>query len=220
MQKEVINLQHPEGLTEPQEALALSLFDIGAIKFGAFRLKLHETNPEAPLSPYYVDLRVLPRYPEVLRQVAKVYAELAKRARSFDACLGIPDAANPLATAFALETGTPQIYLRKEEKVGYGLTGSFMTPYQEGEVVLLIDDLVTRADSKLEAIKILEDVGLIVSDVVVLVDREQGGTQQLSESGYNLHSAFRFSQLLEFYQRTGKIESNKYQEIQNYIAGS
>lgn len=106
--KEIANtLQHPEGLTENQEGLALALFKIGAIKFGAFRLKLHDKNPVAPLSPYYVDLRVLPREPQVMREVAKVYAELAEDAAPFDACLGIPDAANPLATAFSLETDTP-----------------------------------------------------------------------------------------------------------------
>jgi len=211
---------HPEGLTESQEALAHSLFDIGAIKFGAFRLKLHEKNPEAPLSPYYVDLRVLPRYPQVMREVAKVYAELATEAQPYDACLGIPDAANPLATAFALETKTPLIYLRKEEKVGHGLGGSFMTPFIKGETVLLIDDLVTRADSKLEAIAILENAGLKVKDTVVLVDREQGGKQQLADAGYTLHSAFRFSQLLDFYYRLGNIDTAKYQEACNYLAAN
>lgn len=211
---------HPEGLTESQEKLALSLFEISAIKFGAFRLKLHEKNPEAPLSPYYIDLRVLPRYPQVLREVAKVYAELAPNAAPYDTCLGIPDAANPLATAFALETGTPQIYLRKEEKVGHGLGGSFMTPFSAGERVLLIDDLVTRADSKLEAIAILENVGLKVSDVVVLVDHEQGGAKQLVEAGYRLHAAFRFSQLLDLYHRHGKIDNAKYKEARDYLAAS
>lgn len=211
---------HPEGLTQEEEDLAIGLFDIGAIKFGAFRLKLHEMHPEAPLSPYYVDLRVLPRYPFVLRQVVRVYNELVQDAQKFDACLGIPDAGNPLATAFALETGTPQIYLRKEEKVGHGLGGSFMTPFIAGEQVLLIDDLVTGADSKLEAIAILENVGLKVSDVVVLVDREQGGKAQLAQKGYKLHSAFTFSQLLEFYHRVGKMDTDKYAEAQNYLAAS
>ena len=211
---------HSEGLTESQEALALSLFEIGAIKFGAFRLKLHEKNPEAPLSPYYVDLRVLPRHPRVMREVAQVYAEMAKDAQIYDSCLGIPDAANPLATAFSLETETPQIYLRKEEKTGHGIDGSFMTPFNQGETVLLIDDLVTKADSKLETINVLKNAGLKVSDVLVLVDREQGGAKQLSDAGYHLHAAFLFSKLLDFYHRVGKIDDAKYQEAVNYLAAN
>ena len=211
---------HVEGLTETQESLALSLFGIGAIKFGAFRLKLHEKNPDAPLSPYYVGLRVLPRYPRVMREVSRVYAEMAKDAKKYDSCLGIPDAANPLATAFSLETETPQIYLRKEEKTGHGIDGSFMTPFNQGETVLLIDDLVTKADSKLETINVLKNAGLKVSDVLVLVDREQGGVKQLADAGYNLHSAFLFSKLLDFYHRLGKIDDAKYQEAVNYLAAN
>lgn len=211
---------HPEGLTQAQEDLAIALFEIDAIKFGAFRLKLHEKNPEAPLSPYYVNLRVLPRYPKVMRQVARVYAELAKEAQPYDACLGIPDAANPLATAFALETDTPQIYLRKEEKTGHGIGGSFMTPFTAGERVLLIDDLVTTAGSKLEITETLEKAGLKVKDVVVLVDREQGGVKQLADAGYTLHAALRFSQLLDHYYRVKKIDAAKYEEAKAYMAAN
>lgn len=208
---------HPEGLTSSQEALAKSLFEIGAIKFGAFKLKLHERNPEAPLSPYYVDLRVLPVHPRVMSDVAKVYAELAQNASNYDVCMGIPEAGNPLATAFAIETGTPQIYLRKEEKTGHGIAGNFMTPIKEGDTVLLIDDLVTQADSKLEATDTLESSGLKIHDVVVLVDREQGGAKQLNDAGYKLHAAFNFSALLDFYYRVGKIDTSKYQEARDYL---
>lgn len=212
--------QHPEGLTVRQEELANALFNIGAIKFGAFRPKLHEKNPDAPLSPYYVDLRVLPRHPVWLEETAEIFADLAENAQSYDACLGIPDAANPLATAFALRTVTPQIYMRKAEKTGHGIGGLFMTPFEPGERVLLIDDLVTKADSKLETIAVLKDAGLEVSDVAVLVDREQGGAKQLADAGYKLLAVFRFSQLLDFYHRTGKIDSDKYQEAKAYLAAS
>lgn len=208
---------HPEGLTDGQEALAISLFEIGAIKFGAFKLKLHGKNLEAPLSPYYVDLRVLPLYPQVMRDIARVYAELAQNAEHYDVCMGIPEAGNPLATAFALETGTPQIYLRKEEKTGHGIAGNFMTPINEGYTVLLIDDVVAQADSKLEAIGTLASSGLKVHDVVVLVDREQGGARQLSNAGYKLHAAFKFSAMLDFYHRVGKIDASRYQEAHDYL---
>lgn len=211
--------QHPEGLTPTQEALAASLFEIGAIKFGAFRLKLHEKNPEAPLSPYYVDLRVLPRHPQVMKDVAKAYAELAQDV-NYDVCMGIPEAGNPLATAFSLETGKPQIYLRKQEKTGHGIAGSFMTPINDDETVLLIDDLVTKADSKIETIDVLKSSGLEVHDIVVLVDREQGGAKQLNEAGYQLHAALRFSKLLDFYNRIGKIDQAKYQEARAYLAAN
>lgn len=217
---EILSAPHPEGLTGEQEALADSLFEIGAIKFGAFRLKLHERNPEAPLSPYYVDLRVLPRFPEAMKQAARAYTQVAQQAGHYDVVMGIPEAGNPLATAFSLETGIPQIYLRKEEKTGHGVPGNFMTPINEGETVLLLDDLVTQADSKLEAISTLESSGLAVRDIVVLVDREQGGAKQLVDAGYRLHAVSGFSRLLEYYHRTGKIDEAKYQEAKDYMAAN
>lgn len=214
------NLRHPEGLTAEQEALADSLFEIGAIKFGASRLRLHEGNPEAPLSPYYVDLRVLPRYPQVMKRAALTYALVTKSASHYDVVLGIPEAGNPLATAFSLETVTPQIYLRKEEKIGHGIQGNFMTPINPGETVLLLDDLVTQADSKLDAIGTLESSELVVRDVAVLVDREQGGAKQLTDAGYRLHAAFKFSQLLDYYHRVDKIDNAKYKEAKDYLAAN
>ena len=217
---EGLNQQHGEGLTGEQEALADSLFEIGAIKFGAFRLKLHERNPEVPLSPYYVDLRVLPRHPGVMLDAALVYAQVAQKADHYDVIMGIPEVGNPLATAFSLETGTPQIYLRKEEKIGHGIAGNFMTPVNQGETVLLLDDLVTQADSKLEAINTLESSGLTVRDVVVLIDREQGGAEQLEDAGCRLHAAFKFSKLLDYYHRVGKIDEAKYKEAKEYMAAN
>src|SRR3989338_1144687 len=211
---------HPEGLTTTQEALADSLFEVGAIKFGAFRLRLHERNPDAPLSPYYVDLRVLPLYPVVMKQAARAYAQVALSAEHYDVVLGISEAGNPLATAFSLETGTPQIYLRKEEKIGHGIPGNFMTPINPGETVLLLDDLVTQADSKLDAIRTLESSGLIVRDVAVLVDREQGGAKQLADAGYRLNAATPFSKLLDYYHRVGKIDEAKYKEAKDYMTAN
>ena len=125
-----------------------------------------------------------------------------------------------MATAFSLETGTPQIYLRKEEKIGHGIPGNFMTPINPGETVLLLDDLVTQADSKLDAIRTLESSGLIVRDVAVLVDREQGGAKQLADAGYRLHAATPFSKLLDYYHRVGKIDEAKYKEAKDYMAAS
>lgn len=207
------NPQNPEDLTDIQEELATALFETGAVKFGDFKLKLHDKFPDVPLSPVYFDLRVLPLYPRAMWKVAEVYSEMGKKNAVFDVCLGIPDAGTPLATAFSLMTDTPQVVLRKETKSGHGIEGRFMTPYKKGNLVLLIDDLITRADSKLEAIEVIRQAGMEVRDVVVLLDREQGGREQLTERGIRLHAAFTMKQLLDFYTRIGKITNEQYQDI-------
>lgn len=212
------NPQNPESLTDIQEELATALFETGAVKFGDFKLKLHDKFPDAPLSSVYFDLRVLPFYPQAMWKVAEVYSEMGKENAVFDVCLGIPDAGTPLATAFSLMTDTPQVVLRKETKSGHGIEGRFMTPYNKGNLVLLIDDLITRADSKLEAIEVIEQAGMEVRDVVVLLDREQGGREQLTERDIRLHAAFTMKQLLDFYTRIGKITNEQYQDIKTRMA--
>lgn len=84
-------------------------------------------------------------------------------------------------------------------------------------MVLLIDDLITKADSKLEAIRVLESHGLVVKDVMVLVDREQGGVQQLEAAGYRVHVAFKLSTLLKYYLESGRMSQETYHEIMEYL---
>ena len=82
---------------------------------------------------------------------------------------------------------------------------------------MLIDDLITKAESKLDAIAVLERNGLVVRDVLVILDREQGGREELRRRGYNLHSIFRLSELLDFYLQGGKIDQQKHDEVTEYL---
>ena len=77
--------------------------------------------------------------------------------------------------------------------------------------------MITGANSKFESIKTLEDHGLVVKDVVVLVDREQGGADQLKKARYSLHSALKLTELLDYYLERGRISDEKYKEVLSYI---
>lgn len=204
---------HPEGLTETQEALSLQLFEIGAIKFGNFRLKLHDKNPEAPLSPVYIDLRVLRRFPEAKRAAVDVYEELV-RPLEFDLLADVPTAATPLVSSLSDRLGVGMVTPRTDDKVhGSGAKVDGLLGIDGGKTAVVVDDLVTRADSKLEAIKVLKGNGVNVTDVVVLIDRKQGGGEQLAAEGYRLHSALTMNQMLEFYARVGKITPDAYRDV-------
>jgi len=208
---------HPEGQTEAQEALSSWLFEVGAIKFGNFRLKLHDKNPEAPLSPVYIDLRILRRFPEAKAAAVRVYEELVKPL-NFDLLADVPTAVTPLVSSLSDRLGVGMVTPRIDAKPhGNETKVDGLLEADKGKTAVVIDDLVTRADSKLEAISVLKENGVNVKDVVVLIDREQGGRWQLAAEGYALHSALTMNQLLEYYKRVGKISQNTSRDVQQRL---
>lgn len=202
-------------LTEAKKKLALELFDIGAIKFGAFKLKLHEKKPDAPLSPIYIDLRTLRSFPKVMDSAVEVYRELTSGLK-FDIYADVPTAATPIVAILSHKTGVPMVSPRKEEKA-HGIKRPIDGVLKEGQIALLIDDLITKADSKLQAISILEENGVKVQDVVVLIDREQGGVQELDKRGYTPHVAFKLRELVEFYLDSARITRDQYERTIAYL---
>jgi len=168
--------------------LANALFEAGCVQFGEFTLH------SGASSPIYVDLRRLVTHPRVMTLVAGVYAGLL-RDLTYDRIAAIPYAALPIGTAVALHTDDALIYPRREAKA-YGTRRQIEGEYHAGETVVLLDDLISSGGSKLEAAAPLAEAGLEVRDVVVLIDREQGGAQDLAEHGYALHAAFTLRELV------------------------
>lgn len=205
-------------LTKAQERLALSLFEAGVIQFDfekGWRLKLHEEHPDAPLSPFYIDLRILQSRLSAKQEAVSALIEQAE-GLDYDYIAGIPLSAVALASSMADRIGKPQITPRMDKKT-HGEIRKIDGAYREGGMVLVIDDLVTRADSKLEAIKVLEENGLIVKDVAVVFDREQGGAEQLAEKGYTLHASLKIKPTLKFYARIGKITQEQLSHVLDYL---
>ncbi|MEK7202246.1 MAG: hypothetical protein AAB669_01820 [Patescibacteria group bacterium] len=217
--------------TPVQEELALQLFDIGAVKFGAFELKLHETQPDAPLSPIYFNLRTPdnpkpgPLIPAVMELIGRVMYGEESRVRlgaSYEYIAGIPNAGDPFARAFceASPWGIRRDQLRYFEKAHDGemrQIGQLIGVVRSGCDVLLIDDLLTKADTKLEAMQSVRATGAKVYGVLVLIDREQGGKKQLEKAWCPSHAIYKLSDLLDLYYDRGRISLATADEILDYI---
>ena len=190
-------------------SLSAHLFEAGCIQFGTFTLKSGLT------SPIYVDLRLLVSHPSLLRQVARAMADRAQEL-VFDRIAAIPYAGLPIGVALALELNRPLIYPRREVKE-HGTRRSIEGDLRPGETVLLVDDLITRGDSKLEAIAPLEAAGLNVRDVLVLIDREQGGAADLARRDYRLHAVLRLSEVLDALRQSGHITPTQHAKVLRYL---
>jgi orotate phosphoribosyltransferase len=215
--------EHPEGFTSAQEKLLDRIYEREAVKFGASKLKLHEKHPDAPLSPIYITLRKSGAGGSLAEEDVKIIGEelylMIKRKRIlFDLVAGIPRAGEPFAEVISRLSGRPLLKLGKKVEVDTRKIDSVVSgEYRLGQLVLLVDDLITQAETKKEAIGVCENAGLTIAGVVVLIDREQGGKEDLANDGYNLYAVFPISVLLEYYVRTGKITQAKRDEVMAYI---
>ncbi len=190
-------------------ALIRRLADIGAVRFGEFMLK------SGILSPFYIDLRPVISFPDVLELIGTLMAAEVARCGA-DRIAGIPYAGLPLAVAASLAGKVPLIYARREEK-DHGIRRRIEGLYEPGERVVLIDDIVTDGKSKFEAIQALEEAGLVVKDLVILIDREQGGRELLGSKGYTLHSVLTISQCFEEWERAGLVDAGLLQRSRDFL---
>jgi uridine monophosphate synthetase len=192
--------------------LADGLLSAGCIKFGQFTLKSGMT------SPIYIDLRQLVSFPTLLEQVAQAYLPILNKL-SFDRMAGLPYAALPIATSISILGGWPFIYPRKEVKT-YGTRAEIEGNYNEGDRVVVVDDLATTGGTKFESIEKLTSVGLKVEDIVVLIDRQSGAAEALSSAGYKLHSVTTLTNLLDYYEKNGKVSADQIEIARKFIKSS
>lgn len=193
-------------------SLILDLYDKGMVKFGNFKFKLHDRFPDAPLAPFYIDLRMLRRFPDVKRKAIDIYIELLN-GLSFDLLADVPTAGTPLVSSISDKLKVGMITPRADKKThGSGAKIDGVLESDKGKTVVLIDDLVTQADSKFEAAQTLIDCGIKIKDIVVLIDRQQGGSEQLAKKGFTLHSAYTLHQMFEIYKSEKRIKEDLYQD--------
>lgn len=190
--------------------LARDLLETGCVKFGEFQLK------SGLISPIYIDLRRLVAFPQLLTRVAKAFITILGDLH-FDHLAALPYAGLPIATAISLQSGCSLVYPRKETK-SYGTRAEIEGVFSPGERVVLIDDLVTTGGSKFEAIDKLASAGLIVNDVVVLIDRQSGASEALTNSGYTMLAIFTLSQLLDIWDQADLISKDQVREVKEFIS--
>jgi orotate phosphoribosyltransferase len=163
------------------------------IKFGDFTLASGKS------SSYYVDLRLVPSYPHEFRRMVKYLENQITEdlgLNSFESIVSVPTGGLVIASALAIETVKPLIYVRSKPK-DYGTSKSVEGKIHEGMKAVMIDDVATTGGSVVNAIKSLNEVNVPVKDAYVIVDRMEGATESLSELGVKMHSILNILQITE-----------------------
>ena len=197
---------------ETKKEFFLECYQLGIIKFGRFTLK------SGIESPFYVDLRPLASDPKILKNLANYLLEMLPL-DNFDLICGVPYAALPMATAMSLESYIPLIIKRKEAK-NYGTKKLIEGIFTKGQNCLLVEDVITSGKSLLETIPEIENEGISVSDIVVVLDRQQGGKEMLESKGYNVHTLFTISEVCEMLQEEGLLTDDEVERINDFLNGN
>lgn len=194
--------------------MAEALFRTGALRFGKFTLS------SGKLSSYYLDLRVLPSYPDVYALAIEVYKEVAEEVgeKNFDVVAGVATAGVTISSPLAFLLKKPMVYVRREEK-GHGLGRLVEGASRPGWRALVIDDLVTTGGSIISAVEALRKGGCVVKEAIVLVDRLEGGKANLAAIGVRLNACANVKELVEILLQAKRITKRDYEAVMKQVRG-
>ena len=202
-------MKAPSSSLTQKERMANILVKSDAIKFGVYKL----TSGKA--SPYYIDLRIIPSFPDAFREICNFYSEyITDRIgiKNFDRIAAIPLAGIPFASQVAYNLKKPFLYMRKGIRM-HGRKRRVEGILVSGDKVLLIDDLLTTGLTIKKATDAVRAEGGVVTEAVVFIDRNEGGRQLLLKNGIKLHALMQISEIARTLHEMGAIDEESLKTI-------
>lgn len=202
-------------INEKSKAIIEKLYKINAIKFGDFTLS------SGKHSVYYLDLRIIPSYPELFSQICKMivdYLESSNILSNIQVIAGVPVAGLSYSTLVAYLTKKPLIFVRSEPKK-HGTQKQIEGVFEKDSEALVIDDVLTTGGSLKKSILAMRKYDLKVSHAIILINREEGGVENLKEIGVTVHSLFTITEVADILRESNIITDEEVRKIQKQIKG-
>ncbi|MBI1829573.1 MAG: orotate phosphoribosyltransferase [Thaumarchaeota archaeon] len=192
---------------------ATFLYQNDAIKFGNFKLSSGKD------SPYYIDLRIVPSFPHQFRKMIKtLQSSISEKIGfdNFDCIASVPTSGLVIASALAIETVKPFIYIRQKPK-DYGTENVIEEKIAEGSRVLLVDDVGTTGLSLLNAIKALKASKMIVTDAFTIINRFEGARELLASENVRLYEITDIIALSSILHKANLLDDAIFEQIKKQI---
>ncbi len=195
------------------------MFDRWMIAFEPTKLK------SGKISPIYINLRRLPSYPMLMESIAK---ELLRKVHSENVLgtrfAGLPMSGFPIAVAMGLIGKIPVMYPRQSSEQGTRQSSEqgkakVEGDYKEGDFVIVVDDVLTDGQIKHSQIQTIKQSGLNVRNLVVVVDREEGGTTLMEQDGIRVHSMMTLKEIVQVLREDADLSDHCYEEVMSWITG-
>ena len=204
-------------MSNTTDRVADALYSSGCLKFGSFKIKSGVT------SPYYIDLARLLSKPKHFCTIAEVATEHIRQimiSEQIDKLASIELKGALIVPSIACQLNLPVIIVRKESKA-YGVTGRIAgADVVKGDNILFFDDVISEGLSKIEGIKPLQELGGNVKHLLVVVNREQGGKENLEKLGFKVHALAKVSELVNSLFQSARISKLQHQEVIDYVRTS
>jgi orotate phosphoribosyltransferase len=193
--------------------VSLSLVRNDALKIGDYILS------SGKKSPYYVDLRQSISNHIAMDWIANSLArivinEIGKE--KVDKIMGVPTAGIPFATLVSQKLAKPMLYYRRERKE-HGVRKKIEGNMERNDRILMIDDLITTGQSVIDAAEAAREQGSIVCELVVLLDREQGGREFIRNNNIEPHVLFNISEAFNWLNEVQLLGDKDHEMIMAYI---
>ena len=192
---------------------ATFLYQNDAIKFGNFKLSSGKD------SPYYIDLRVVPSFPHQFRKMIKaLQSSISEKIGfdNFDCIASVPTSGLVIASALAIETVKPLIYIRQKPK-DYGTENVIEGKIADGSRVLLVDDVGTTGLSLLNAIKTLKASKMVVTDAFTIINRFEGARELLASENVRLYEITDIIALSSILHKANLLDDEVFERIKKQI---